>query len=83
MRFATNLHAVETLAIYTNHGTLANEGVWVYFVYQLENGASLTFLCKHEEHLYLAARIESLTIDDSTATAWILANTLANLLVFL
>ena len=55
MRFAAHFHAIEALAIYTDYGTLAYKGMRVYLVDKLEDGACLTLLGKHEEHLNLVA----------------------------
>lgn len=77
------LDLVEALAIYTNHGTLAHEGVRVDLLDEAEDGLRLALLGKHEEHLDFLTGIKTGGIHDGHTTVGIRVDALANLHVLL
>jgi len=77
------LDLVEALAIYTNHGTLAHEGVRVDLLDEAEDGLRLALLGKHEEHLDFLTGIKTGGIHYGHTTVGIRVDALANLHVLL
>ena len=57
--FCLIFHLIESLAIDTNHGTLADEGMRVNLTNQTEYRGSLSLLRQDEQHLDILSRIES------------------------
>ena len=78
-----HLEAVESLAIYTDDGTLRNERRGVDVVDDLENATTLAPFGQNEEHFHFFSAIETVCVDGGDASARLFVDAVANLLVML
>ena len=77
------LESFEALAIDSNDCTLRDKRLGVDFIDQCEDTSRLRPSCQHEQHVHIAARIETLSLDECAAPVDVVVDLLANLIVFL
>ena len=81
MCLLVELKVVEALTIDTNHATLADEGVGIHLVDDVENLTRLAFFRQHKQHLDVVAGIETLGVEHGHSTVGLLIDAAGYLLI--